>query len=83
MKKNEVKVGKVYVVKVSGHLVTVKLTSESPYGGWNGTNLYTGRPVRIKTAGRLRHEANILAPDPNDERGKRMVYIAQEEDYGS
>jgi hypothetical protein len=57
MKRNEVKVGGVYVAKVSGRLVEVRLLRESPYGGWEALSLATGRTVRIKTAGRLRRPA--------------------------
>jgi hypothetical protein len=56
MKKNEVKRNAVYLVKVSGQIALVKLVIESHYGGWDGTNLVTGRTVRIKTAARLRRE---------------------------
>ena len=56
MKKNQVEIGKVYAVKVSGVVVPVQITSESPYGGWMGRNMKTNRAVRIKTAGRLRYE---------------------------
>jgi hypothetical protein len=52
--KNDVQLGFHYIVKVSGKLTRVRLDSESPYGGWNGTNLVTGRPVRIRTAAKLR-----------------------------
>jgi hypothetical protein len=54
MKKKEVLIGNVYLVKVSGSLCPVKITEECRFGGWYGKNLYTGRSVRIKTAGRLR-----------------------------
>ena len=56
MKKAEVEIRGVYVAKVSGRLVTVRLESESLYGGWDATNLATGRAVRIKSAARLRRE---------------------------
>jgi len=56
MRKADVEVGKVYSAKVSGKLVIVRLDRESRYGGWEGTNLYTGRSVRLRTAGRLRLE---------------------------
>jgi len=56
MKKNEVEVGKTYVVKVSNKLVPVRLDSVSSYGGWNGTNLRTNRGVRIRSAMKLRKE---------------------------
>lgn len=57
MKKAQVEVGKVYVMKVSGQLTRVRLDSKSPYGGWVGTNLKTNREVRIRTAAKLRREA--------------------------
>lgn len=56
MLKANVSLGKVYVVKVSGKLCRVRLDSESQYSGWNGTNLSTGREVRIKSAAKLRRE---------------------------
>ena len=54
MKKNEVRVGESYVVKVSGQLVPVRIESECPHGGWYGKNEITNRQVRIRTAARLR-----------------------------
>jgi hypothetical protein len=56
MTKNEVSIGKTYMVKVSGRVVPVRLKKESPYGGWVGENLLTKRDVRIKTAAKLRRE---------------------------
>jgi hypothetical protein len=58
MKKAQVQVGITYIVKVSGVLAKVRITSESPYGGWRGTNLATGREVRIRSAARLRRPAS-------------------------
>ncbi len=57
MKKNEVEIRGVYVAKVSGQLVSVRIDRESPYGGWDATNLATGRAVRIRSAARLRGRA--------------------------
>ena len=56
MLKAQVEIGKIYVMKVSGSLTRVRLDSVSQYGGWNGTNLATGREVRIRTAAKLRRE---------------------------
>ena len=56
MKKKEVEIGKNYLAKISGKLTAVKIVSESPYGGWIGRNIATGREVRIKTAAKLRWE---------------------------
>lgn len=54
MRKAEVAIGGVYLARVSGRLVKVKLGAESPIGrGWDATNLETGRAIRIKTAARL------------------------------
>ena len=54
MKKSEIEIRGVYVAKVSGQLVSVRIDRESPYGGWDATNLATGRTVRVRTAARLR-----------------------------
>ena len=54
MKKAEVKIGATYQAKVSDKLTEVRIDSESPHGGWNATNLRTNKPVRIKSAQRLR-----------------------------
>jgi hypothetical protein len=58
MKKAEVKIGNTYIAKVSGVLAKVRITGESPYGGWRGKNLATGREIRIRSAARLRRPAN-------------------------
>jgi len=58
MKKSEIEVGTTYIAKVSGLLAKVRITGESPYGGWRGKNLATGREVRIRSAARLRRPAN-------------------------
>lgn len=58
MKKNQIKVGNVYVAKVSGQLTDVRIDRESTRGGWLATNLRTGRTIHLRTAGRLRGEAN-------------------------
>jgi hypothetical protein len=57
MQKQNVHIGSTYIVKVSGTLAKVRLTREHPRGGWYGTNLATGREIRIRTAARLRSEA--------------------------
>ena len=58
MKKQDVQIGSTYIARVSGLLAKVRITAESPYGGWRGQNLATGREVRIRTAARLRRPAN-------------------------
>jgi hypothetical protein len=54
MKKNDVVLGQVYAVKVSGRIQPVRIIAESPYGGWVGRNEQTGREIRIRSAAKLR-----------------------------
>ena len=56
MTKSNVQIGTTYIVKVSDKLAKVRLTREHDRGGWYGTNLATGREIRIRTAARLRSE---------------------------
>jgi len=66
MQKHNIKVGSTYIVKVSGALTRVRITREHDRGGWYGTNLATGREIRIRTAARLRSEAKPeqrISPD--------------------
>lgn len=53
MRKAEIEIGGTYVAQVSGQRTIVRINRESPFGGWDATNLATKRAVRIKTAGRL------------------------------
>ncbi len=57
MQKNDVQIGGVYSAKVSDKLVQVRIDAENVHGGWDATNLTTGKKVRIKTAARLRDAA--------------------------
>ena len=59
MQKHNIKVGSTYIVKVSGTLAKVRITREHDRGGWYGTNLATGREIRIRTAARLRSEVRL------------------------
>ena len=67
MKKEQVQVGKVYAAKVSGSVVPVRIKEEQWRGdkhvGWVGTNVRTGKTVRIKSAQRLRNEVGPTPPD--------------------
>lgn len=56
MKRSEVQIGHVYTVKMSNQVVQVRIDSENRHGGWDGTNLATGKKVRIKAPQRLRAE---------------------------
>jgi len=57
MKKADVEIGGKYIAKVSQRLVTVRIERESSYGGWDATNMDTGRLIRIRSAQRLRRAA--------------------------
>jgi hypothetical protein len=61
MKKNEVRIGAVYLAKVSGALTQVRIASECMSGGWYAVNLATGRTIRIRSAARLRQEVRLHA----------------------
>ena len=75
MKKDEVKIGHLYVAKVSDRIVTVRIDSTNSHGGWNATNTATGKHIRIKSAQRLRRAVPAdrqaaqqadAAPEPED-----------------
>jgi hypothetical protein len=54
MKKDEVKIGGTYAAKVTGKVVPVRIDAANPHSGWDGTNMKTKKPVRIKSAQQLR-----------------------------
>ena len=58
MKKHEITIGGVYHAKVSGKVVPIRITGESPYGGWDAVNTQTKRAVRIRGAARLRRRVD-------------------------
>jgi len=71
MKKNEVKVGRSYLAKVSDKVVPVRITGTSGHGGWDAVNEATGKKVRIKSAQRLRGPAE--QPDAVDAKARYAV----------
>ena len=73
MKKNEVKIGGLYVAKVSDKLVTVRIDSTHSSGGWNATNTRTGKRIRIKSAQRLRGAAKSAGKGEASEATKSAV----------
>jgi hypothetical protein len=54
MKKSDVKIGHTYTAEVTDKVVNVRIDSESRHGGWDATNLATGKKIRIKSPARLR-----------------------------
>jgi hypothetical protein len=71
MKKDEVRVGATYSAKISDKVVPVRITEEKWTGdkhtGWIGVNTKTNRPVRIKSAAKLRAELNGTDPASHSE----------------
>ncbi|WP_161604820.1 winged helix-turn-helix domain-containing protein [Roseiconus nitratireducens] len=57
MKKSDVKIGGEYYAKVTGKKVVVQIDAINGDGGWDATNMSTGKAVRIKTAERLQGPA--------------------------
>lgn len=57
MKKDEVRIGSSYLAKVSDKVVTIRIDAENRNGGWDATNMATGKKIRIKSAQRLRGPA--------------------------
>ncbi len=43
MKKTEVKIGGKYYANVSGNRCEIRIDAEKPRGGWDATNLATGK----------------------------------------
>ena len=64
MKRDEVKIGGVYTAKVTDKLVPVRIDAESRHGGWDATNMATGKKVRIKSPQRLRAEVKAVGAKP-------------------
>ena len=56
MKKAEVKIGGKYYANVSGNRCEIQIDTEKPRGGWDATNLATGKKIVIKSAQRLQGE---------------------------
>jgi hypothetical protein len=56
LKKHQVEIGATYLVRVRGIPTKVLVTRRRELGGWYGTNLKTGREIRIKSAQRLRRQ---------------------------
>lgn len=71
MKKADVKIGGKYTAKVSDKLTTVRIDAENAHGGWDATNVATGKKVRIKSAQRLRGPATPAARGAKKAAGAR------------
>ena len=59
MKKAEVTIGGKYYANVSGNRCEIQIDAEKPRGGWDATNLATGKKILIKSAQRLQGEVGM------------------------
>lgn len=82
MKKNVVKLGQTYAAKVAGEVVPVKLEKINSHGGWDGVNLRSGKPVRIRSSQRLRglwpKKTMPIATEKTDDQGVAETVTAVE-----
>jgi len=80
MKKNEVEIGKLYTAKVTNRVVQVRIDAENRHGGWDATNLETGKKVRIQSVQRLRSaiNGNGAATVAKKARGNKKAQAAAE-----
>ena len=59
MLKSEVRIGSIYIAKISGRLALVRLDAVAASGrGYAATNLDTHRQIRIKSPAKLRREVS-------------------------
>jgi hypothetical protein len=63
MKKSTIKAGEVYQVKVSGKLTEIRIIGGNPHVGWDGIDLATKKPIRIKSGARLRKQISQKAKE--------------------
>ena len=56
MRKEQIEIGKRYVVKWYDRIIIVRIESESLYGGWNVTDIRKCRRIRIWKAAQILHE---------------------------
>ena len=86
MKKEEVEVGASYSAKVGNRTMDIRIENDNAKGGWNGTAVDSGKPVRIKDARQLRGPAGADGertvepaddaagaddPEPRSDKGKK------------
>lgn len=80
MKKDDVKIGGKYTAKVSDKVVEIRIDAENRHGGWDATNLATGKKIRIKSAQRLRSEVKAAKQKGETGNSPRSELTAEEHD---
>ncbi len=61
MKKNEIKIGGQYIVKIGGQPTIVRIVAESSFGGWSAVNLHNWRMVHIRAIAKLHNADEYMA----------------------
>jgi hypothetical protein len=56
MNTEDVRSGRIYVLKRSGRVKFVKVDGRNPAGGWDTTEITTGRRILVQSARHLRRE---------------------------
>jgi hypothetical protein len=67
MKAKDVQINQVYTIKVAANITGVRIMGENRYGGWDGINIRTNKPIRIRTASRIRglwKQGGAVSPTP-------------------
>ena len=82
MQKSEVTIGGTYTAKVTNKLVKVRIDAVSRYGGWEATNIATGKKVRVKSAQRLRSEVGAESAGGNSKACKATATKAKRPSKG-
>ncbi len=57
LRNSDVIIGGEYIVKISSHIVVVRILEKAHRKGWIALNLRTGNEVHVKTAAKLRGTA--------------------------
>ena len=78
MKKADVKIGGNYYANVSGNRCEIQIDAERPTGGWDATNLATGKKIHIKNAQRLQGEVGAKRGKAKAAAGAQVAVVADE-----
>ncbi|MEE8384452.1 MAG: hypothetical protein V3S01_00860 [Dehalococcoidia bacterium] len=77
MRANEIELGGVYLVRVSGRDVPVRIMDTMSHGGWFGVTLESGRGTRILSAGRIKTLVRLGTPPTYAERQALLERYAE------
>jgi hypothetical protein len=66
MRAQNIHVGDHYAITISGKRAVVRLDRANPGGGFDATNVRTGRSIRLKSGRRLQRRVEVVAGGPFD-----------------